>query len=134
MSASYVRSKMRQWAGEASAIVGLPQYYDTINVEVNPSDSVWWTLDFAAEYFEGTYCQKDYIEAGFIRLTVIAQPGTGDTGASAAMESLVPEIMGKVDPTQRLVLESYEPLQEQSYGSADNSYRISTILNYKLSL
>lgn len=134
MSASYVRDKSRQWAQEISALAGNPQYYDTVNLEQNPSDAVWWTMGFNAEYYEGTFCAKNYIEAGFILLTVLARPGTGDAGCVAGLETIVPQMFAKVDPTQRLVIESYEPYQDASRATADSTFRLSALLNYKLSL
>lgn len=134
MSASHVRNTTRNWAQAISAIAGNPQYYDTINVEVDPSDAVWWTMEYQAEFFQGTFCARNYLENGFIRLIVFAQPGTGDTACVAGLETIVPQMLAQIDPTQRLVIETYEPAQEASGGSADSTYRLSVLLNYKLSL
>jgi hypothetical protein len=78
MTASYGREKVRQWANEVSAVIGVPQFYDTVNRDPDPADVAWWTLEFYAETFAGTFCRKDYIESGFIRLTVLSKPGIGD--------------------------------------------------------
>ena len=133
MSASYVRQKFRDWAQLTSATVGV-QYYDTVNVEVEPTDSVWWTAEFIAEQNEGTYCQKGFLETGFIRIVVCSQAGIGDTGGIDAIEKIVPDMMAHVDPTQRLVLSRYEPLNEDTGGSADRNYRVSVVIDYAHSL
>ena len=130
MSASAVRSQFRTWAGETSATTGF-NFYDTINQEQNPTDNIWWTCEFVAEEFDGTFCAPDYIESGYIPVVVFAQPGIGDTAAIAAMEQIIPDLLGKT--SVNLNLENYEPLQEDSQGSADRSYRVVVNLNYKYS-
>lgn len=133
MTASYGRTKTRQWTQETATLTGFA-FYDTVNQAQDPTDAVWWTVEFNAEAFEGTFCQRGYLEEGFVLLTVMAEPGTGDTGAITAMEQILPDIMSKIDPSQRLVFESHEPLREGSDGSADRWYRVSVPINYRLSL
>ena len=129
MSASYVRSKTRQWVAEASTATTVP-FYETINVATNPSVDTWFTVSFTSEFNEGTFCDRGFIEQGFITVTVVAAPGTGDADAVVAMEQLIPDLMAKVDASGRLAYESYEPIQESSAGSADRDYRMSVIINY----
>ena len=133
MSASYAREKTRQWANEVAALTSFA-FYDTVNTEVDPVDNVWWTVEFESESFTGTFCQKGYLEQGFIELTVLAAAGSGDTAAISALEFIIPEIMSKIDNTQRLVFESHEPVRESSVGSADRWYRMAVAINYRLSL
>ena len=133
MSSSYVRETFRTWAQETSALVGV-QFYDTINVEQSPQDLTWWTAEFIAEFMDGTFCRPDYRETGFIRVIVNAQPGTGDLAAVQAMEGVVPLLMQKIDNTQRLVLERYEPIQEAFAGNADATYRVTVAIDYSHSL
>ena len=54
MSSSYVRSKVRQWCVAAAASTGIP-FHDTVNVSVNPTDPVWFTVAFVSESHEGTF-------------------------------------------------------------------------------
>lgn len=135
MSASYVREKTREWAQAISAVVGNPQYYDTINIEQDPADALFWTMSYNAEFYEGeTFCGPGHIETGFIRVVVLAAPGTGDMAALLALEDIVPQMLAKVDPTQRLKITGFEPAYEESAGTAEKHYRIGAILNYKLDL
>lgn len=131
MSSSYVRSKVRQWCGEIAAATSVP-FYDTVNVSVNPAQPVWFTVVFTAEMHEGTFCRSDFIEMGFITLVIFARPGIGDTAAIAAVEVIVPAIMAKTD--SKLSLINFEPLDEETFGSADKDYRVSVAVNYRLSL
>jgi hypothetical protein len=133
VSASYIRAKFRTWATEVAAATGLP-FYDTINRQQNPADAVWWTCGFTSEFHEGTFCDRGYIETGFVTVIVVAEPGLGDLPAVQAMEQIVPALDAKIDPTQRLVLESYEPIDEQTAGSADQNYRVRCNINYRHSL
>ena len=133
MSASYVRSKTRQWAGEVSAASAVP-FYETINTANNPTEDTWFTVSFTSEFNSGTFCDRGFIEQGFITVTVVAAPGTGDSDAVTAMEQIVPALMAKVDASGRLAYESYEPLQENSQGSADRDYRMTVIINYRHTL
>ena len=133
MSASYVRSKTRQWAGEVSATSAVP-FHETINTSTNPTEDTWFTVSFTSEFNEGTFCDRGFIEQGFITVTVVAAPGTGDGDAVTAMELIIPALMAKVDASGRLAYESYEPLQENTQGSADRDYRMTVIINYRHSL
>ena len=133
MSASYVRTQTRTWCNEVATALGIP-FYDTLNQEQSPTDNVWWTVGFTSEFHSGTFCKPDYIENGFLTVTVVARPGRGDIEAVQAMEQIVPALDAKIDPTQRLVLENYEPIDEASNGSADKDYRLRVIFNYQHSL
>lgn len=133
MSASYVRTLIRQWCNEAATTTSIP-FYDTINTNTKPPEKLWFTVEFTSEYHEGTFCKSGYIEEGFIRLVFVGHPGTGDQATIAAVETVVPEIDSKIDNTQRLVLTSYEPLNELTSGSADHSYRVGVVFNYRHTL
>ena len=130
MSASYVRSKTRTWAVEVSTASAVP-FHETINTSINPTEDTWFTVSFTSEFNDGTFCDRGFMEQGFITITVVAAPGTGDTTAITAMEKIIPALMAKVDPSGRLAYESYEPLQENSSGSADRDYRLTVIINYR---
>lgn len=129
MSASYVRHKIEQWCAEVSQVTGIP-FYTTINEEIHPTDNVWFTVEYLALFIEGMICKKDYVEQGAARLVFVSRPGIGWEEAILAMEAVVPLIFEKVDPSRRLEIESYEPPQEDSVGSADPQYIVSTALNY----
>lgn len=131
MSSSYVRTKIRQWCGEVATATSV-LFYDTVNVAVNPADDVWFTVAFVSEMHEGTFCRPDFIEMGFISFVFIARPGIGDAACIAAVEAVIPAIMAKVDP--KLTLITFEPVDEDSLGSADKNYRMSVAVNYRLSL
>lgn len=133
MSSSYVRQLVRKWAEEAAALRGVP-YYDTVNREQRPTDDVWFTLSFISEYSSGTFCQPNYIETGAVSFVFFARPGTGDAECLSAVESIIPDIMNKVDPTQRLALQNYEPVDEYSDGSTDKDYELRVLVNYHHSL
>lgn len=134
MSSSYVRILFRDWAQLTASATGYP-FYDTINMEPDTSaDAVWWTASFTPEFQEGTYCNKGFVERGFIGVHVFGKPGIGDLPSVQALESIVPSLLSHVDPTQRLVLEDAEPVFEASAGSAKQDYSVSVNINYAHSL
>jgi hypothetical protein len=133
MSASYVRSKVEQWCEEAAQLHNVP-FYKTINLDVDPQDDVWFTVEFIALFHEGMLCRKEYMEQGVVRVVFIGQPGIGWEDTIRALELIVPELMGKIDPTQRLQLKEVEPTVEESLGSAEPSYMVSAAINYQHNL
>ena len=131
MSSSFVRSTMRAWAGQVATATGIP-FYDTVNINVDPKDAVWFTLVFVSESHEGTFCKPNFIEHGFVSIVFVARAGIGDTAAIAAVEQVVPALFAMSDPALSLI--NYEPVDEDSFGSADKDYRVSVAMNYRLSL
>ena len=127
MSSLYVRQKVREWA-ELSA-VGLP-YYDTINVEENPTDNIWFTAEFEPEYTEKqTFC-GELSEEGLINFVFESAAGVGDETLLAAAQSAVKKILEQNDPSQDLVLEMDYAPDEYTGGTADTGYRISISVEY----
>ncbi len=133
MSSSYVRTQFRAFAQITSAATTF-QFYDMINVNVDPRDDVWWTAEYISESHEGTFCDRGYIERGFIRLVVFANAGLGDLPAIHALELIVPSMLAHIDPTRRLVLEKASPIQEDSGGSARKQYAVSVNIDYSHSM
>ncbi len=131
MSSSAVRTTMRAWCSQVAAATGIP-FYDTVNVSISPADDVWFTVSFESEMHEGNFCKPQFIEHGFISVVFIARPGIGDVACLAAIEAVVPLLFEKAD--SRLTLINYEPVDEDSFGTADKDYRMSVAMNYRLSL
>lgn len=129
MSASYVRAKVEQWCEEVSQVTGEP-FYKTINLDNDPQDPVWWTVEFMSLFSEGLLCKKNYTETGVVRVVFIGQPGLGWEDTINALESVIPLLMEKVDPSRRLELADFEPVVEESLGSAEPNYVVSVSINY----
>ena len=127
MSSLYVRQKVREWA-ELSA-VGIP-YYDTINVEENPTDNIWFTAEFEPEFSEkNTFC-GEISEEGLINFVFEAAAGVGDEALITAAQSAVKKILEQNDPSQDLVLTMDYAPDEYTGGTADTGYRISISVEY----
>ena len=129
MSASYVRTKVEQWCQEVATLAGVP-FYKTINEQQEPADPTWFTVEFMALLNENMLCKKGYIEQGVVRVVFISEPGIGWEDNILALESVIPPLMEKVDPTRRLELTEYEPLTEESLGSAEPRYMTSVSIQY----
>ena len=127
MSSVYVRQKVREWAELPS--VGIP-YYDTINVEENPTDNIWFTAEFEPEFSEKiTFCGQT-AEEGMITFVFQTSAGVGDEALIIAAENAVANILEQNDPTSDLTLElAYAP-DEYTGGSADSGYRVSISVEY----
>ena len=127
MSSLYVRQKVREWAELPS--VGIP-YYDTINVEENPSDDVWFTAEFEPEYTEKQNFCGGLSEEGLINFVFETNAGIGDEALITAAESAVATILEQNDPSQDLVLEMAYAPDEYTGGTADTGYRVSISVEY----
>lgn len=130
MSTWFVRNSVRVWCNEVAAEVSVP-FYDTINQEQNPSDAVWWTIDFLGLEREGTYCADVFQESGYVTVIVIARPGIGDQAAVQAIEQIIDAL--SVKKNDQLTLNFVEPFFEDTFGSADQSYRVGALLPYTYS-
>lgn len=126
MSSLYVRNKIRQWA----ALCATP-FYDTINLEQNPSDPVWFTAEFEVENSEMvTYC-KDELEEGVVDLVFCGSAGSGDAAVLTAAEADAKVFLAQSDVTGKLVIRRAMPPEEFSAGTGDNWYRVVIGLEYK---
>ena len=127
MSSLYVRQKIREWS--ALPAVGVP-FYDTINFEENPTDDIWFTVEFEPEYSEKTTYCGDMSEEGLITFVFQTRPGVGDEALITAAESAVAEILAQDDPSGVLTLEMAYAPDEYTGGSADTGYRVSISVDY----
>jgi hypothetical protein len=129
MSALGVRKLSRAWARQVSPVDA--PFYDTVNTETNPTDDVWWTIEFFTSTHNGeTFCRGGYIEGGQLDLVFCGRAGIGDEALLTAAEAVVAAFTQKIDPDARLVLENYEPIAEVLGGDADLWYRIACTVNY----
>jgi len=126
MSSSYVRTFFRNLAPG----IGCP-WYETVNQDQNPTDPVWATFEFNAEYSALLSFCGNTAEEGTVDVVVSAQPGSGDAAAIQAVENAATYLMQQQDATGRLVLLSSQPPDEFSSGSADRTYRVVVGINYR---
>ena len=76
MSSSYVRTLFRSWLGDSN--IQSP-YYDTINMEQNPSEDTWVTAEFDVTFREKkTFCEGSWEEEGEVSLMFNGRAGVGD--------------------------------------------------------
>ena len=72
MSSLYVRQLAATWASALAT-----PFFNTINEDQNPNDSIWLTLEFDAyTTIKQSYCEN-WIEEGTIRLVFFGTPGNG---------------------------------------------------------
>jgi hypothetical protein len=126
MSSLYVRN----WFRSHTASLGVP-YYETVNSEQNPTDPVWVTYEFNAEFAEVLSFCGDGAEEGVVDVIVSSQPGTGDAAALSAVEAAAAYLVSQNDATGRLVILGKQPPDEYSDGSADRTYRVIVGIEYR---
>jgi hypothetical protein len=99
MSTLAARTLVHGWA----AAQALP-FYDTVNVEQNPTDPIWFTIEWDGAYGDPlTYCGDKLLEGSF-SLVFFTRPGGTAIPLLAAAEPVVKNFMTSVDPGGKLVL------------------------------
>jgi hypothetical protein len=115
MSSRYVRQLSEQWA----AALHVP-FHPTVNMEQDPTDPLWFTLEW--DSFGSTkdsYCET-FTEDGEIRMVFFGQSGAGYDAMFQAAESAAAQFYGNADPAGRLVLTSIDPPDE--FGTQDGPW------------
>jgi hypothetical protein len=126
MSRKYVRDMARAWIQESAEI----PYYDTINIEEDPQDPFWCTIEFSHEYTDlNTYCNSKE-EHGVIDIIVSGQPGTGDDDVMEYATNIVNKFMNNRDPSGKLTLLNDQAPEEFSGGDANKYYQVTVGVEY----
>lgn len=108
MSSRVVRNLARNWVGTLST-----PYFDTINMEQNPSVEFWCTLSFISYGFSKlSYCSQ-WQEDGEIELIFFGPAGTGD-GLLTRAEADAALFFNNADPSGRVVLTGRSAPEELS--------------------
>lgn len=125
MSSKYVRDMLRGWLSGATT-----PFYETINEEQDPTEDLWFTVQFNVESSDlTTYCE-DKIEEGMIDLVFCGRPGIGDSAVIAAAETEASRVVASSDPAMKLVLRRALPPDEFSDGDGDPWYRVVIGIEY----
>lgn len=126
MAARYVRNLMDTWAQALNT-----PYYSTINVEQNPTDPQWMTLEY--DYAQADvldYC-GNVIHYGVLSLVFFGQAGIGDDALLQAAETDLGLMMLNDDPNQKLVLYSHEAPEDFVIDGDVPFFGISCRINYE---
>jgi hypothetical protein len=127
MSSLYVRTVTEGWMKDAAMLV---PYYETINMENNPKDSVWCTCDFSSTFREKlTFCDGANSEEGEVEIVYFGSPGIGYQSLLQALETEMITLMSQRD--SKLSLTSRSAPFEYSGGSADKMYALSVYVDYQ---
>lgn len=115
MSSLYVRQFAKTWAQSLTS-----PFYNTINEDQNPNDTVWLSIDFNSyTTVKATYC-SEWIEQGTINLVFFGRPGIGDDGLIAIAEQDAKTFFNNVDATGKLTLTVLNAPIE--FGSSDTPF------------
>lgn len=130
MSSSYVRGLARTWASAAATATSIP-FYETVNTDQNPSDPVWWTIEFSAEFSEKLSFCDTWREEGIADIVVSGRPGVGDLAVIDASEKIRDNMLSNNDPARKFYLAGPNPPVEYSGGSGELSwYQVSISIEY----
>ena len=129
MSALYVRQTVREWLARPE--INVP-FYDTVNLDQNPSEEIWATATFDASFRERlTFCEDSWIEEGDINVVYTGLPGVGDAVVLAAAQVDMLTLMSIRDPNNKIRLTAVDPPREASAGSVNQGYQVSYLIEYE---
>lgn len=112
MSSLYVRKMVKGWAA-----LGPVVFHDTVNLEQDPPEAIWKTIDWGLPSRDrGTYCGQ-YDESGTFSVAYFGPPGTGDEAILLQAETDIDALMLNQDPTKALVLENRAPPMDFRQGN-----------------
>ena len=128
MSSSYVRTLFRSWLGDSN--IQSP-YYDTINMEQNPSEYTWVTAEFDVTFREKkTFCEGSWEEEGEVSLMFNGRAGVGDGELLTISEQDVKTLLSFRDATGQVVVTRVSGVNEFSSGTANMGYQLEYLFEY----
>ena len=128
MSSSYVRTLFRSWLGDSS--IQSP-YYDTINLDQNPSEDTWMTAEFDVSFREKkTFCEGSWEEEGEVSLMFNGRAGVGDGELLSIAEQDVRTLLSFRDATGQVVVTRVSGVNEFSSGTANMGYQLEYLIEY----
>lgn len=127
MSALYVRDMVRSWLKDESLEV---PFYDTVNLEQNPSDVNWATAEFESTLRDKiSFCE--WVEEGEVLVIFTGAAGVGDSDLLKAVEKDMKTFMAFRDLTRQLTITGIQAISEYSGGSANAGYQVEVTIEYK---
>ena len=128
MASRYVRQQVKTWLADSSMTV---PFYDTINLEQNPSDDIWCTVEFGfASRERMTYCEGLIEEDGDFEVIYFGRAGVGDDDILRAAETDINTFMSFRDSSGKLLITNRSSADEFTNGDVDREYGISFSVDY----
>jgi hypothetical protein len=123
MSSRYVRTTVRNWLG-----LGSVPFYDTVNVEQDPTDRIWNSVDWGAGFRDReTFCGE--VESGNFDVVFVGPPGIGDDELLEKAEAEIQVLMTRVDPSQKLSLLMFSAPQD--FRTSQGKFCVSISVEYE---
>lgn len=124
MASRLVRETVRDWLTTFSAL----PFYDTVNIEQNPIEDAWCTVDWGFSFpTKTTYC-NDIREDGTFQVIFFGPVGQGDDELIMSAETTMELLLSQVDPTGRVSLTQYNGAED---FADENYYGISFLVDYE---
>lgn len=125
MSAYYVRQMAETWAATCTS-----PYYSTMNMEQDPSDEIWFTLEFDTYgYQKESFCDN-WVETGSITLVFFGVAGVGWETLVQRAEQDTAIFRANKDASMKLVITGMDSPDEISAGDVP-FYALSVTLDYE---
>lgn len=130
MSRGYVRDTVRQMITSSGMVT---PFHESINFEENPTEPMWFTIEFNSENTSiDTYCRSQ-TETGVIDFVFSTLPGSGDHDLIAAADSDIQKFMKSIDPNGKLTLLNDLAPEEFTGGDANKYYQVIVGVEYSYS-
>ena len=125
MSAKYVRDLAKQWAQSLTV-----PFYDTVNIEQEPTDPIWCTLEFEYSSSEEiTFCGLN-VHLGTFSLVFFGSAGIGYESLFAAAETDAAVFYLNDDPNQKLTLTLLDTPEEFETTGGVPQFGVAIAINY----
>lgn len=125
MASHLVRTTVKAWLN-----AGTVPFYDSVNVEINPADDIWVTVDWVYGSREAlSYC-GEMLESGTFNVVFFGRPGIGEDVLLTAAEAEMAVLMTRIDTSGRVVLLSHDA---PSDFRQEEHYCIEFMVNYEFS-
>lgn len=123
MANLYVRNTIREWL--SSSVI---PFYDTVNLEQNPQDPMWCTVDWGFSFADRTTFCNTIEEDGSFQIVYFGKPGIGDEELLEAAEKDMELLMEQIDPNYRLTLDTFSAAED---FLEENFYGVSFLVSYR---
>ena len=107
-------------------------YVPTINVNAQPTTSIWCTVDFGISYRDVlTFCGDGAVEErGDIEVIYFGPPGTGFESLLTAAEADLKTLLSQRDPSNKLLLVNRSEAEEFTGGDSGQDYGLSFFVEF----
>lgn len=129
MSSRAVRRLAREWASKLDVL-----YVDTINYETNPTEDIWFTIEFSAYGMDKlSYCNT-WQEVGSIQLDFFGVAGVGDDGLLEAAEPAARKFFESSVESEAMTFTTIAAPDDFTPSGGEPKFGVSFLISYTFNL